>query len=90
MELVDQGRLSMDCAIRALTCNPARIIGIDAGHLSRGAVADICLYDPKNTWRLDNETMQSRGRNSPFMNREFKGKVVHTLVNGKTVYAAEA
>ena len=45
--LVREKHLSLSTAIAALTCNPAKIIGVNAGHLSIGADADICLFDPE-------------------------------------------
>ena len=86
LSLVAQGNLSMDTAIAALTINPAKIIGIDAGHLAAGATADLCLFDAHKKWRLDDRTMQSKGRNSPFMGKQMIGKVTRTIISGKTVF----
>ncbi|WP_423905986.1 dihydroorotase [Candidatus Spongiihabitans sp.] len=86
LSLVAQGNLSMDTAIAALTINPAKIIGINAGHLAAGATADLCLFDARKKWRLDDHTMQSKGRNSPFMGKQMIGKVTRTIINGKTVF----
>ncbi len=84
--LVSQGHLSLKQAIAALTINPARIIGIDTGHLSPGSAADLCLYDANEIWEFNNQTMQSRGRNSPLLNTEITGRVCQTLIRGKTVF----
>lgn len=66
---------------------PAKILGIDAGTLSIGEKADICIYNPNTNWIMKTEQMMSAGRNTPFEGWEFKGKVVHTLLNGKQVYS---
>ena len=79
-------QLTMTQAIAALTINPAKIIGIDAGHLAAGASADLCLFDASKKWRLDDRTMQSKGRNSPFMGKQMIGKVTRTIISGKTVF----
>ncbi len=86
MELVEQGALPCATAIAALTANPAAIIGIDAGHLSVGAIADLCLFDPAMEWTLEAESMVSNGKNSPWLGCTLRGKVVTTLINGKVVY----
>ncbi len=86
MRLVNNGQLSLKTAIAAVTANPATIIGIDAGHLAVGARADLCLFDPCKKWVFDSETMQSNGRNSPFLGMQLQGKVVRTLIHGRTVY----
>ena len=80
--------LSLSKVIGTLTTQPAKILGIDAGTLSVGEKADICIYNPETNWILKTENMLSTGRNTPFEGWEFKGKVVHTLLNGKVVYSA--
>ena len=84
--LVKQGLLDLDTAIAALTCNPASIINANAGQLSMGSPADICIFDPDLSWQLDSKSMQSRGRNSPLIGEQLDGRVVHTILGGKTVY----
>lgn len=80
--------LSLSDVIERLTYQPAKILGIDAGTLSIGEKADICIYDPEANWILETEKMISAGRNTAFAGWEFKGKVKHTLLNGKLVYSA--
>ena len=87
VSLVNNHQLPMETAIAAVTSNPAAIIGIDAGHLAVGAHADLCLFDPDRKWVFDSETMQSNGRNSPFLGTQLQGKVVRTLLHGRTVYS---
>jgi dihydroorotase len=79
--------LSLSDVIDRLTSQPAKILGIDAGTLSVGEKADICIYNPETNWILKTEQMLSAGRNTPFEGWEFKGKVTHTLLNGKVVYS---
>ncbi len=86
LTLVAQHSLTLQQAIAALTINPARIIGVDAGHLSPGVSADLCLFDASKEWQLNDHTMQSKGRNSPFMGKQIIGKVTRTLIGGKTVF----
>ena len=79
--------LSLADVIDRLTHQPAKILGIDAGTLSLGEKADICIYNPETNWIMDSEKMRSTGRNTPFEGWEFKGKVTHTLLNGKVVFS---
>ena len=81
--------LSLSDVINRLTWQPAKILGIDAGTLSVGEKADICIYNPDTNWILKTEDMLSKGHNTPFAGWEFKGKVTHTLVNGKIVFSHE-
>jgi dihydroorotase len=86
LRLVDEEVLPLSDAIAALTKRPAEIIGIDSGHLAVGAIADICIFDPKAVWMLTEDCLVSRGHNTPFLGWEFKGRVTHTLVGGKLVF----
>ena len=79
--------LSLSDIINRLTAQPAKILGIDAGTLSKGERADICIYNPNTNWIMKTKDMLSAGHNTPFEGWEFKGKVVRTLLNGKTVFS---
>lgn len=86
LKLVDEGLLSLPEAIARLTYRPAQILGVDTGHLAVGATADLCLFDPAPVWTLTPEQLLSRGRNTPFIGWEFRGRVTHTLVGGELVF----
>ena len=86
LKWVQQGEHSLADAIAKVTINPARILNIDAGHLSAGAAADICIFDPKKDWTVEAAALKSQGKNTPFLGMELQGKVRYTLVNGQLVY----
>lgn len=86
--LVKQQLLSLPQLIEKLTSAPASILQLDKGSLGIGSDADICIFDPETEWQLTPENCVSAGKNSPFMGVPLKGKVVHTLINGKTVFQA--
>ena len=87
LRLVEQGLLNLQQAIALVTYKPAQMLNIDAGSLTAGSSADLCLFDPKQEWTLQANTMRSRGKHSPFLGQRFKGKVKHTFVSGKLVYS---
>jgi len=72
-----------------ITCDAARILGVDTGHLAPGAVADVCLFDPACYWRIERNALRSQGKNTPFLGIEVKGKVRWTLVEGQVVYESK-
>ncbi len=86
LALVAEDAIEMREAIAALTSGPAAILGLDSGHLGAGATADVCIFDPKACFTLTENDFVSRGRNSPFLGREMKGRVTHTLIGGKLVF----
>jgi dihydroorotase len=69
-----------------VTCDAARILGIDAGQLAVGGAADVCIFDPQQYWRIEAAALKSQGKNTPFLGIELKGKVRYTLIEGKIVY----
>lgn len=86
LRLVDEGLLDLGSAIARLSSGPAEILRLATGHLAVGARADICIFDPERVWSLDQDSMQSRGRNSPFLGWDLKGRVTHTLLAGRLSY----
>lgn len=89
LKLVEEDELSLSMAIRLVTEGPADIAGIDVGHLSPDARADICIFDPECEWLLTAESMISRGKNTPFLNQTFKTRVTTTIIGGEIVYNAD-
>ncbi|HEX6829099.1 MAG TPA: amidohydrolase family protein, partial [Burkholderiales bacterium] len=75
-------------ALARVTMAPAGIMGIDAGHLTPGAAADLCIFDPEAWWTVDPRALKSQGRNSPFLGLELRGRVRYTLVAGHIVFEA--
>ena len=73
-------------ALNTVTLAPARILGIDAGHLTLDAPADICIFDPEEYWHVSAATIKSQGKNTPFLGRELPGRVKFTLTDGNIVY----
>lgn len=86
LKLAERGDFPLARTLALLTCNPARILGVDAGHLAPDAPADVCIFDPEAEWTYDRARMFSRGRNTPFHGWPMRGRVTHTLVGGRLVY----
>jgi len=84
--LVQDKKITPMRAVDALSTTPARILGLDAGHLSKGAIADIVIFDPDKPWRIDPATLKSSAKNTPFERMPVQGKVWKTIVGGKPVF----
>ncbi len=84
--LVSSGQLDLFRAIASLTHGPATVLGLAAGQIKPGSVADVCVFDPEAIWQADSRNWCSRGLNSPFFGTELKGRVTHTLVGGRIVH----
>lgn len=86
LKLVEETDLSLSDALGFITHKPAKVLGLNVGAIGVGDSADVCVFDPDACWMLNEDTMISRGKNSPYMNRELVGKVSHTLLEGRIVY----
>ncbi len=80
--------VSLRQALAKVTHAPALIMGIDAGHLSPGVTADVCVFDPDARWRVEPGALLSQGKNTPFAGLEMRGQVRFTLVGGHIVFEA--
>ena len=76
-------------ALALLTRAPARIAGIEDGEawgFTPGAVADLCLFDAAAPWVVDDHTLLSQGKDTPYHGREVLGRAAMTLVGGRIVF----
>ncbi len=87
LKWAEQDKVSLAGALSRVTAQPAQILGLDAGHLSVGALADVCVFDPEKYWKVEASALKSQGKNTPFTGHEVQGRVRYTLVDGKIVYA---
>jgi dihydroorotase len=88
LDLVRDGVLSAARLVEALSTRPARLAKLDAGTLKEGALADIALIDPERRWTINAASLCSRSANTPFLQREVRGKAAMTIVGGRIVYEA--
>ena len=76
--------------LRAVTLAPANLLNLPAGRLAQGAPADLVLCDIAAPVVIDADALVSKSKNSPFDGRRLQGRVLRTLVEGRTVFEAEA
>lgn len=86
LKWAEEARIPLPGALAKITCDAARILGIDAGRLAAGGTADICIFDPARYWKVAPSALRSQGKNTPFLGLEIKGKVRYTLIEGELVY----
>ena len=84
--LVDGGYLELPELIARMTTGPARILGVEAGTLGVGAPADVVLFDPAQRWTFTRADVRSKSANSPFLGTELTGRVLLTILEGRTVH----
>ncbi len=71
---------------RALSLNPARLLGLPQGRLAPGSPADLVLFDPDAPFVLDRADLRSKSKNTPYDLRRMQGRTLRTFVAGREVY----
>ncbi|MDN5248351.1 MAG: dihydroorotase [Wolbachia endosymbiont of Tyrophagus putrescentiae] len=87
LKLYHSGHISLFDVLAKLTYKPADIIRIPRGRIQKGLVADLIIVDLDHEWEIKTEDFASKSKNSPFDGYKVKGRVMRTVVSGKTVYS---
>jgi dihydroorotase len=69
-----------------MSTRPAELLGLPGGTLRNGAPADVIVVDLEVPWVLDPNELKSKCKNTPFDEARMQGRVVRTIVGGRTVY----
>ncbi|MCL2719446.1 MAG: dihydroorotase [Lachnospiraceae bacterium] len=86
-ELVNPGYLSLSRLIYKMSTMPAVFYGLPAGDIRTGKKADIVIFDPEETWKVESDGFASMSRNSPFVGETLPGVVHYTICDGNIVYS---
>lgn len=86
LRLYHADQIDLPSLFRALSLNPANLLGLPQGRLALGAPADLVLFDPYAPYLLDRSTLHSKSKNTPFDGCRMEGRVLATYVGGAQVY----
>lgn len=86
-ELVKTSLLSMEKLLKLLVYNPSLLLGKEPVCFEIGKKADIVLVDLKREWTINEESLFSKGKNTPFLGKKIEGKIVHTIASGKLIFS---
>jgi dihydroorotase len=86
LRLVHGGEIELMALLRAMSTRPAQLLGLPGGTLKSGAPADVIVVDTELPWVLDPNELKSKCKNTPFDEARLTGRVVRTIVSGRTVY----
>ncbi|MCF8477739.1 MAG: dihydroorotase [Pseudolabrys sp.] len=88
LRLVHAGDLALPVLLRAMSTRPAELLGIAGGTLKSGAPADVIVIDLDEPWLVDPNDLKSKCKNTPFDEARMTGRVMRTIVGGRTVFEA--
>jgi dihydroorotase len=86
LRLVHNEEIGLATLLKAMSTRPAELLGIPGGTLRQGARADVIVVDLDAPWVLDPADLKSKCKNTPFDEARLQGRVVRTIVSGRTVY----
>jgi len=86
LRLVHAGAIPLATLLKAMSTRPAELLGLPGGSLRPGSVADVVVIDLDMPWVLDPADLKSKCKNTPFDEAKMTGRVVRTIVAGRTVY----
>ena len=86
LQLFHNQSVSLAKLIKTMTLNPATLLGLPSGRITPGAPADLIIFDTDVPFILDRERLRSKSKNTPFDGHKMQGRVMQTIVNGKTIF----
>ena len=90
LALYHKHKLPLLDLMKKLTSGPAAILRLPLGRIAKGAPADLVLFDPDRPWIVDAKRFRSKSKNSPFDEMPVQGRVLRTVVAGRTLFEAPA
>ena len=78
-------QIDIDVLIEKITYQPRRLLGLEMPAIRKGQRAVLTLFDPLKKWFFDENSNQSKSRNSPNFGKELSGKAVAVFNNGKVL-----
>ena len=87
LEMCHNETLPLNKIIETLTINPAKILQIKKGSLTKGSDGDICIFDLDAPWAVKAEKLKSKSKNIAIEGRKLQGKVLMTFLNGELVFS---
>lgn len=86
LRLYHNEQIKLPALLKAMSTRPAELLDIPGGRLEIGAPADLIIVDLTTPWVVNPDELRSKSKNTPFDESKLEGRVLRTLVAGRTVY----
>lgn len=74
--------IGLEGIIEKMAINPRKLLGLKVPEITTEKAANLFLFKPKIEWILDEKDIVSKSKNSPFIGKTLKGKVIGVVNNG--------
>ncbi len=68
-----------------LSANPAKILGVEGGHIAPGSAADLVIFDAEAPWVINGDAFAGAANNTPFDRMPAQGRVTATIKGGRVL-----
>ncbi|MDX1922949.1 MAG: dihydroorotase [Alphaproteobacteria bacterium] len=86
LKLHHENKMSLLDVLATMTYKPAELLRLPIGRLAKGSAADFVIFDADEPWRINNDNLHSKSKNSPYDTLPVQGRVKHTILDGRHVY----
>ncbi len=88
LQLFHSEKIGLLDLLGRITAKPADILGLKAGHLTKGSPADLLIFDLNKAGKIDPDLFESKSKNTPFEGLPVQGRVRRTVVDGRSLFEA--
>ena len=81
-----RNKIEMHEALNLISTKATTILNKEIFRVEEGAVANVTVFGVNDSWTVEEQTLLSQGKNSPFLGYEMYGKVHATIMNGRLVF----
>lgn len=89
--MIDSKLMGIEDLEKRMSTNPARIgqYHNQGQGISKGASANLTLFAPNKSWKVDKDLVASKSKNTPFHGMNLGGSVIATFFNGRLTWIAK-
>lgn len=89
--MIDTKLMDLEELEKRMSTNPAKIgqYHRQGQPIIKGAPANLTLFAPNKSWKVDRDLVASKSKNTPFHGMHFGGSVVATFFNGRKTWVAK-
>ena len=78
-----ENKIGLEGIIEKMAVNPRKLLGINIPEINTDKAANLCLFNPITEWTLEEKNIVSKSKNTPFIGKKLKGKIIAVINNGK-------
>ncbi len=77
-----ENEIGMEGIIEKMAINPRKLLGLNIPEINIKNVANICIFNTSTEWTLKEADIVSKSKNTPFIGKKLKGKIIAVVNNG--------